>query len=773
MEGAGHRISMRPIERAPSTLYRVIRDSPDVVHSCGPGSWRLAGLAARLTGAAVVLDVPADVEAGDRPTRLLVRGGPLGRRGGTVLVEAQRQAHEVRSALGLPYLPPVVPAPGSGDTGARILAAVYQRLPRLSPTLRRRDHGGVLARGMGPLRASGEVVRLRDLRRPVALAAYLRGRLLRAGGRSREAVVVLSAARRRDPENARYGLFLARAMREAGSVDEAGRVLSQLVDELGDAHPDVLGEAGLEFARLERWVDARKAANRLRAIGERGGQTAPEALANAALVHLALGAVAAGRQLAVAAVKVAPPRSPAQGAAALALERAGEPSWALELAEMSGATAQASRLSGLLRQLGNRWTPPLPAIPRSDQAVGRAALCLLEVSMPQAPSGYAYRSRDILAALTAAGLEPVAATRLGFPASRGITDYSPVESVYGVVHHRFNFPGLRHYSGIPLDRLAAANAESLLELVERIRPVLLLAGTPSLNGSVGRALCSAAEIPFVYDVRGFSEMSWAALRGGAESELYSLRREAETSCCAAADAVITTSETMKAELVSRGIDQGKVTVVPHVVDTHRYSPRPRDEVLARSYGLDRGFVIGSVTSLTDYEGIDELLRAVAWARGEEDVRALIVGDGPARAALQGLARELGIGDAVVFTGRVGQEQVIQHYALLDAFALPRRDLELCRMVTPLKPFEAMAMGVPVIASDLPALAEPLTQSGGGLLVPAGSEALATAILQLAADPAARERLGSNGRAHLGAHHNPAVAADAIRSALDPLLGKSP
>jgi D-inositol-3-phosphate glycosyltransferase len=93
------------------------------------------------------------------------------------------------------------------------------------------------------------------------------------------------------------------------------------------------------------------------------------------------------------------------------------------------------------------------------------------------------------------------------------------------------------------------------------------------------------------------------------------------------------------------------------------------------------------------------------------------------------------------------------------------------MVTPLKPFEAMAMGVPVIASDLPALAEPLTRSGGGLLVPAESEkALATAILQLAGDAPARKRLGSNARAHLAAHHDPTVAADAIRSVLLPLLG---
>ena len=56
-----------------------------------------------------------------------------------------------------------------------------------------------------------------------------------------------------------------------------------------------------------------------------------------------------------------------------------------------------------------------------------------------------------------------------------------------------------------------------------------------------------------------------------------------------------------------------------------------------------------------------------------------------------LAAELGIGDAVEFTGRVDQDRVPEHYALLDLFAIPRRNLEVCRAVTPLKPFEALAM----------------------------------------------------------------------------------
>ena len=280
------------------------------------------------------------------------------------------------------------------------------------------------------------------------------------------------------------------------------------------------------------------------------------------------------------------------------------------------------------------------------------------------------------------------------------------------------------------------NAERALDLVRRTRPAAIIAGTPDLNGVVALALRAATGVPVVYDVRGFPEMSWAARSGGSDSELYGLRRAAETACASAADAVITLSETMREELAGRGIDRDRIFVVPQIVDADRFAPRPRSEELASSYGLDGKFVVGTVSSLTDYEGIDDLLRAVAMARAERpEIAALIVGDGAYRPSLEELTAELGIGDAVVFTGRVAQERVPEHYALLDLFAIPRRNLEVCRVVTPLKPFEALSMEVPVLANDLPALAEIVSSSGGGRTVSPGSEeALAQAILELARRP---------------------------------------
>jgi glycosyltransferase involved in cell wall biosynthesis/tetratricopeptide (TPR) repeat protein len=773
LEQAGHEVVSRPLARSPAALLGAVRHSPDVIHACGSDAWRAAGLTARIARAAVVYE-PLDGSGDAHSARRSVTRGVRAGRGGTVLASDEDQASELRSALSLPYLPPVVgalePAGGFGG-GADVLTAVYDRLPQLNPALPA-GHGGAGAKLSGRLiRELVEPIRQGALHHPGALLAYLRGRRLRARGRSTDAAPYLARARTGDPDNTTYALYLARALREAGSLTDATAELRELALGIEEREPWAVCELGVEFARLSLTAEAGETVRSLSARGEGSNPGAANALAEAAEVCVALGDLGAGRELASRAAALAPDRSQSQRMAAQVLERAGEPSAAMELARRSGAAGQQRRLSGLLRTLEPGWAPRLdPALP-VDRAADPRVLCLLEVSLPHAPSGYAYRSRDLMAAIRAAGLDPAAATRLGFPASRGVTDYSPVESSDDVVQHRFNFPGLRQYSGIPIDRQVEVSGACALELVERIRPRLVIAGTPYLNGAVALGLRSAVGTPAVYDVRDFPEMSWATRPGGAETELYRRRRDAEIGCAGAADAVITLSETMRAELVGRGLDPDRAFIVPHVVDTGRYSPRPRDEELARSYGIEGNFTVGCITSLREYEGIDTLLRAVASARARRpEIAALIVGDGPARASLQALAAELGIEDAVVFTGRIGQDRVPQHHSLLDVFVLPRHDLEICRAVTPLKPYEAMAMGTPVIASDLPALAELISASGGGRTVDPGSDrALAAAILELAGDRSSREELASNAREYAVAYHTPARATAAIRSALGPLL----
>lgn len=205
---------------------------------------------------------------------------------------------------------------------------------------------------------------------------------------------------------------------------------------------------------------------------------------------------------------------------------------------------------------------------------------------------------------------------------------------------------------------------------------------------------------------------------------------------------------MRDDIVARGVDPGRVVVIGNAVDPDAFRPRPADPALRASLGVDRDeVVLGYLSSLVAYEGVDHLLAAIALLRGRgHAVRGLVVGDGDARPALEHRARRLGLASAVRFAGRVPPDDVQRWYAQIDVFVVPRVDARVTRTVTPLKPLEAMAMARPVVVSDLPALRE-LVQPGvtGLAFVPDDPRSLADTVEPLLDDPSARAALGAAAR----------------------------
>lgn len=188
--------------------------------------------------------------------------------------------------------------------------------------------------------------------------------------------------------------------------------------------------------------------------------------------------------------------------------------------------------------------------------------------------------------------------------------------------------------------------------------------------------------------------------------------------------------------------------MPNAVSSSLLSEHPEPAAARASLGLpEASFVVGSVSSLVGYEGHATILRTVALLRRRGlDVSALIVGDGVCRPDLVRLADDLDLGRYAVLPGRVPREQAPRYTAALDVLLVPRRDDRVTRLVTPLKPVEAMAIGRPVVASDLPALAEVLDAPRGGLLVdPDDVAGWADAVEALHDDRALYRRLVATGR----------------------------
>src|SRR5690606_32562986 len=155
-----------------------------------------------------------------------------------------------------------------------------------------------------------------------------------------------------------------------------------------------------------------------------------------------------------------------------------------------------------------------------------------------------------------------------------------------------------------------------------------------------------------------------------------------------------------------------------------------------------------VSNLDHYREGQELLveAAVELRRRGVPATALVVGDGKRRAMLERRAAELDAGSAVVFTGSVPHAEVLDYYTLCDVFVVPRIDERAARLVTPLKPLEAMALGVPLLVSDLPALREIIGGGARGSTFRAGDvTSLADELEQLHREPERARQLAVEAR----------------------------
>ncbi len=440
---------------------------------------------------------------------------------------------------------------------------------------------------------------------------------------------------------------------------------------------------------------------------------------------------------------------------------AGDAEEALMIAAAGAAEAERDRIASQLRILtpgrgivlggaeatGARHTLAAPR-PEPDRPI--RVLHVLTNSRPWTTSGYALRSHAVLLAQREAGLEVTAATRLAYPVTIGRAQAGPVDLVDGIAYRRL-LP--RRLPRLPDQRLLL-HARMLGDLALTELPDVLHTTTNFHNALVTDAVSRALGLPWVYEMRGELEKSWVARRprndqGDAEhSRRYALMRSRETEMARRADAVVVLSRVQRDSMIRRGVDPARLVIVPNAVDESLLEVARDPEGARADLGLAAGFRIGTVSALVDYEGLDTLVRAIADLRSRgRIVRASLVGDGVSREDLLRLAEDLGVSDLVDLPGRVAPERALAWYRALDVMVIPRRDSPVTRAVTPIKGLQAMALGIPQIVSDLPALTEVGARDGQGLIVPPEDVgALTGAIQRLAGDAALRTTLSEAARA---------------------------
>lgn len=204
-----------------------------------------------------------------------------------------------------------------------------------------------------------------------------------------------------------------------------------------------------------------------------------------------------------------------------------------------------------------------------------------------------------------------------------------------------------------------------------------------------------------------------------------------------------------------GLRTGAVRSIPAGVEA--FSLEHRDTARARPR-------IGTIARLDPLKNLDDLLRALALL---SEVELEIVGDGPDRARLEGLAHELAVADRVRFAG--WSDQTRPWLARWDAFVLPSRSEGL-----PLVILDAMLAELPVVATPVGSVGEAIRHEQTGLLVPVGDPAgLASAVNRLLGDPVLAGALTAAARAHVLAHYTAPAMARGYEALYAEILARRP
>jgi glycosyltransferase involved in cell wall biosynthesis len=217
--------------------------------------------------------------------------------------------------------------------------------------------------------------------------------------------------------------------------------------------------------------------------------------------------------------------------------------------------------------------------------------------------------------------------------------------------------------------------------------------------------------------------------------------------------------------------RARIGGVGTIVRLHMGVELPPVTVTATAPRTARAPVAFVPASLVPVKGHDVLLRALARpGPASVELRAVLAGDGPLRARLEGLAAELGIASRVEFLGQLGHGDVLRHLesGSYDMVVLPSALRHGEKEGIPVALMEAMARSLPVIASDIGGVSELVGEGAGLLVAPDDDEALAEAMCRLAADGALRAELAAKGRARVAAD----FAIDGVADRLAALFADS-
>lgn len=199
---------------------------------------------------------------------------------------------------------------------------------------------------------------------------------------------------------------------------------------------------------------------------------------------------------------------------------------------------------------------------------------------------------------------------------------------------------------------------------------------------------------------------------------------------ATADHIFTVSEQMKSLLISYGVDRRKITVNSSKVDTNKFRPDIKSNLLRNKYDFNNRFIVAFTGTFAQWHGIEYLAKAIKIVKDKiPDLLVVFIGDGILRNSIEQIIKEDNVENYSLITGIIPFNLMPQYLSECDVFISPGVSPEKTEYFnSPIKLFEYMAMGKPIIVTDIGQQSEVINDKINGLLIPEKDiEAIAEAI----------------------------------------------
>ncbi len=254
------------------------------------------------------------------------------------------------------------------------------------------------------------------------------------------------------------------------------------------------------------------------------------------------------------------------------------------------------------------------------------------------------------------------------------------------------------------------------------------------------------QIPFIIEIdspRSYEKITYQSHYRVTKS----LLRRMELEFIRAGDASFTVSNQIKKHFVDRGIPEDFIHVIPNGADATRFSPDIPATAVMEKYHLHDSVVIGFVGSFIYWHGVENLTFIIEKiVKRHDQVKFLMVGQGgPMETLLRNFIRDNRLEDKVIFTGFISHDDVPQYISAMDIVLAPYPDIDFF-YYSPVKIYEYMSCGKPVISSRIGQIAEVIRDRETGFLTkPNDIEMICQNISELIENPELRKRIGKAAR----------------------------